>query len=357
MRSLVHGLVIAATLGAGLTAALAQDDELAQPAQKEAAPAQPEAAQAEAANAEAPADGSGKRKHHHHHRNRYTEYWEHRAALESAVQGSAPEAGAAGTPAAPAAAKLPAETPPAPAKLPAEPSPVPAHVAEVHAPAPEIDAGIDGGIDGGLDAQPAIAAVHEPPAPAHEHALPASATERGAAHGESAEHGEHAGFKVSTFVLQLINFGVLLFLLIYFGGRAMNKSLRARHEQLKGELAEAARLRDEAKQKVDAQERRLADLEKELSALRASMRQDAAREQARLLEGAQERAKKIQEEMRFQLDQQVKEAEMLLRAEVANASVKLAEALVSKAVDTQDERRLAQEFVAGFDSPTAGGAR
>jgi F0F1-type ATP synthase membrane subunit b/b' len=55
----------------------------------------------------------------------------------------------------------------------------------------------------------------------------------------------------------------------------------------------------------------VADLEKEIAALRASMRQDAEREQARLLEGAQERAKRIQDEMRFQLDQQVKEAELL----------------------------------------------
>ena len=102
----------------------------------------------------------------------------------------------------------------------------------------------------------------------------------------------------------------------------------------------------------------MADLEKEIAALRASLRQDAEREQARLLEGAQERAKKIQDEMRFQLNQQVKEAELLLRAEVASASVKLAEELVRKSLNTDDERRLAQEFVAGFagvDGPVGPG--
>ena len=45
---------------------------------------------------------------------------------------------------------------------------------------------------------------------------------------------------------------------------------------------------------------------------------------------------------------------MLLRAEVASASVKLAEELVRKSVNTDDERRLAQEFVAGFDGPRSG---
>jgi F-type H+-transporting ATPase subunit b len=219
--------------------------------------------------------------------------------------------------------------------------------------------GLDGGIDVGtaLDALPVIAAVQETPKPAHQ--TPSQAT-AAAAHGHetaSAEHAEaapghaeHARFSVGTFALQLLNLGVLLFLLVYFGGRAMNKSLRARHEQLKRDLAEAARVRDEARRQLDGQERRLADLERELAALRTSMRQDAEREQARILQSAQERARKNQEEMRFQLDQQVKEAEMLLRAEVAGASVKLAEELLRKSVDALDQRRLAQEFVAGADS-------
>ena len=52
----------------------------------------------------------------------------------------------------------------------------------------------------------------------------------------------------------------------------MNKSLRARHEQLKGDIGEAARLRDEAARKFQAQEQRVAELEKEIAALRASLR-------------------------------------------------------------------------------------
>jgi F-type H+-transporting ATPase subunit b len=218
-----------------------------------------------------------------------------------------------------------------------------AAASEAHSAAP---ATIDG--QPGVDTSPLIAvASHEEVA-----AIPASegGSEHAAAHEEhSAGHGEHASFSGKTFALQLLNFGVLLFLLIYFGGRAMNKSLRARHDQLKGDISEAARLRDEAMEKFKTQEQRVSNLEDEIAALRASMQKDAESEQARLLEGAQERTKRIQDEMRFQMDQQVKEAELLLRAEVASASVKLAEGLVRKAVNMDDERRLAQEFVAAFD--------
>jgi len=232
-----------------------------------------------------------------------------------------------------------------------EPSAEPA-LAEVHAPTDS----------GALDTLPAIGAIHEPavgehggPAPAG-HEEHASAAEHeaasAAAEHEHGEHGsEHAAFSGKTFALQLINFGVLLFLLVWFGGRAMNKSLRAKHDQLKADIDSATRQRDEAKRAYEAQEQRVAGIEKEVAALRASMRADAEREQTALLASAQERARKIQDEMRFQLDQQVKEAEAILRAEVASASVKLAEELVRKSVSPDDERRLAREFVAGFDEP------
>jgi F-type H+-transporting ATPase subunit b len=213
-----------------------------------------------------------------------------------------------------------------------------------------------------------IGVIREPSTPGHEaHGVaPIDEGKQGTPHGEEhaeghvehgAGHGEHAGFSGKTFALQLLNFGVLLFLLIWFGGRAMNKALRARHEQLKGDIGEAARLRDEAMRKFEAQEQRVSDLEKEIAALRAAIRKDAEHEQARMLEAAQERAKRISDEMRFQMDRQVKEAELLLRAEVASASVKLAETMVREAVNMDDERRLAQEFVAGLDGVPDGMGR
>ena len=48
-----------------------------------------------------------------------------------------------------------------------------------------------------------------------------------------------------TLALQLLNFGVLVALLVWFGGRAVNKMLAGRHQQIKTDIAEAARLRAE----------------------------------------------------------------------------------------------------------------
>jgi F-type H+-transporting ATPase subunit b len=183
----------------------------------------------------------------------------------------------------------------------------------------------------------------------------------GAAQAESAEHGaaagehggEHHGIDPGTLGLQVLNFGVLLFLLIKFGGGAINKSLRARHEQLKADLDEANRLREAAEARFKLQEKRLANLEQELEAMRQAILKEAEYEKTRIIAAAEEKSKRVQDDTRFQLEQQVKEAELRFRAEVAQAALKIADELLRRSVNTADEQRLIQSFVAelGAASP------
>ena len=94
--------------------------------------------------------------------------------------------------------------------------------------------------------------------------------------------------------LQLLNFGVLLFILIKFGGPAINKALAARHQQLKADLASAAAARAEAEARLAQQEKRLGALEQEIAAMRAGVKAEAEAEKARLIALAEERAKRHQ---------------------------------------------------------------
>jgi F-type H+-transporting ATPase subunit b len=207
------------------------------------------------------------------------------------------------------------------------------------------------------------AAEPAPGSAPHEPQPEATAGNKAAAHGQAPvhhgapEHGEatgqgdrgeahgHGGFSGKSFSLQLLNFGALLFILIWFGGRAMNKALRARHDQLKAEVEEAARQHAAAEQRLREQDARMANLEKELATLRASIKDEAQREQARILTGAEERAKRISEDTKFQLDQQVKEAELRLRQEAASTAMKVADEVLRRSVGAEDDRRLAQDFV------------
>jgi F-type H+-transporting ATPase subunit b len=163
---------------------------------------------------------------------------------------------------------------------------------------------------------------------------------------EHAAEGEHEGIDPKTLALQLLNFGVLLFILIKFGGKAINKSLRERHEQLKADMEEAARLRTAAELRFKEQEKRLQNLEQELEAMRQAILKEAEHEKARIIAAAEEKSRRVQDETRFLLDQQIKEAEARFRAEVAQASLKIADELLRRSVNTADEQRLVTTFVA-----------
>jgi F-type H+-transporting ATPase subunit b len=172
---------------------------------------------------------------------------------------------------------------------------------------------------------------------------PAPAAE---AHAGSGEHSAPHEIDAGKLGLQVLNFAVLMFILVRFGGPAINKVLRARHDQLKVDLEEAKRLRTEAEERFRRHEQRLANLEHEIEVMLQSIRQEAEQEKARIIASAEEKARRIQDETRFQLDQQVKEAELRFRAEVAQAAVRVAEELLRRSVTASDEQRLAQAFVA-----------
>jgi F-type H+-transporting ATPase subunit b len=167
----------------------------------------------------------------------------------------------------------------------------------------------------------------------------------GAPGGEVPEEGTPP-INAKKLVLQFVNFGVLVFILVKFGGPAINKALSARHQQLKSDLAAAETARAEAEARLARQEARLAKLEQEIADIQAGVKKEAESEKDRLIAMAEERAKRIREETSFALDQQVKEAEANLRRETALAAVQLAEQLVKKSMDGRDQQRLVDAFVA-----------
>jgi len=166
---------------------------------------------------------------------------------------------------------------------------------------------------------------------------------------------EGHGFDANKFAFQMGNFAVLLFILIKFGGGALNKALAARHVQLKKDIEESALARQAAEKRLAEQEQRLVNLAAEVSRLRASIKEEADKEQARLLAVAEEKSARIQDDARFLMEQQVKEAERRFREEVASAAVRIAEEVVKRSVRPDDESRLAQSFVADLERPTAPG--
>lgn len=199
----------------------------------------------------------------------------------------------------------------------------------------------------------AFAQAHDPAdehPPAHTEGAEAAGHE-GAGHDSGAEHGHGGAPAIDTkkLALQLVNFAVLLFVLIKFGGGAINKALAARHNQLKADLAAAAELKAAAEAKLARQEARLASLEKEIAQMRQGLHAEAEAEKARLIAAAEERARRIKDETTFLMEQQTREAESRLRRESAEAALKTAEEILRRVVGPADRQRMLDTFVADVE--------
>jgi F-type H+-transporting ATPase subunit b len=166
---------------------------------------------------------------------------------------------------------------------------------------------------------------------------------------EAAGHGQH-GLDPTRLLYQFINFGLLVAILGFAGGKAINKTLAARHDQMKKDLDEASAARAEAQARLKEQEGRLANLESEVARLQAAIKDEAAKEEQRLLASAEEKARRIGDETQFLVDQQVKQAERNFREEVANAAARIAEEIVRRSVKPEDELRLNQSFISDVES-------
>ena len=105
-------------------------------------------------------------------------------------------------------------------------------------------------------------------------------------------------------------------------------------------------MRAAAQARLEKQEKRLAALEHEIADIVAGVKQEAEAEKARLIAAAEDRARRIREEATFMIDQQVKEAEVLLRREAARAAVEAAERVVRANFGAADQQRLVDSFVA-----------
>lgn len=146
-----------------------------------------------------------------------------------------------------------------------------------------------------------------------------------------AEASEGAAHHPSTgeVVAVVLNFAVLVFLIVKFGGPKIQEYYRSRRASIADAIEESRALRERAEQKLAEYSSRLDAFDAERERLLAEFREVGEREKERIIREAREQADRIREEARAQAN-----------LESRQARVELESALVDRAVDSAtDELR------------------
>lgn len=148
-----------------------------------------------------------------------------------------------------------------------------------------------------------------------------------------------------SLVIQAINFGLLLFILIKLLYKPLLAKMNERTEAIRSSLEEAKAARAEAERERAEHAAKLQASLAEAQSIRATALKDAAEEQRRLVDAARAEAARLVEAARNEMAQDVRRARQELRQEVADLATSVAERLIRKSLRDEDHRRIVDDAI------------
>jgi F-type H+-transporting ATPase subunit b len=142
-----------------------------------------------------------------------------------------------------------------------------------------------------------------------------------------------------------INFGILLWLLLKFGGPPLKQFVKGRHDEVKDRVETAEGLIAESEQLKASYEQKLAGLDTEIEAFRQAAVAEIDKEKSRIIGEAQAMAIRIEEQARLAYEQEMKEALLKVRAEITRQTLEQAERRVKEQFKQEDHEKLVHEFI------------
>lgn len=202
-----------------------------------------------------------------------------------------------------------------------------------------------------------------------------AAHEAAAAHDEHAEHGEgheghHAPGEINwiygllgehdsaeksilfrphgmpvPFLANILNFGLLIGLFVYFGRKPLAEALVKRKVDLTRDIEDARVVREKAEARLAEYQAQLDQIEQESARIRADYAEQGKHDKERIVREARERRERMKRDAEFLLEQETKMLRQRLTASTVENATNQAQALIAQRLTAQDQERLAQEYL------------
>lgn len=164
-----------------------------------------------------------------------------------------------------------------------------------------------------------------------------------AAGGEG--HPVDSGVLLKDFLYRCFNFAVTFGLLAYFVTKPIRKGLSGRKEGIEKALAEAKTAQEKAEAKFAEYDDKLTKASAEIDDIYAAIRREGELERERILANAREMALKIEDEAKKSAALEIAKARVELQREASDMALKLAEELLKKNFNNNDQNRLVDEYM------------
>jgi F-type H+-transporting ATPase subunit b len=182
--------------------------------------------------------------------------------------------------------------------------------------------------------------------------VPAACAREGAAAEKSEERSgeaEHGNLEVWKWA----NFVVLAGIIGYFAGKNAGPFFASRSRQIRKDMMEASDARQDAERRATEVDRRLANLEADIAALRTESQSEGEAETARLSKHTAAEMAKIQAQAEQEIDAAGKAARMELKRYSARLAIELAEEKIRNRMTPETQEALARGFLRDLEHPSS----
>jgi F-type H+-transporting ATPase subunit b len=161
----------------------------------------------------------------------------------------------------------------------------------------------------------------------------------------AAEEGGNAAEQPVGMTFKWIHFVIIAIILVWLFGKALPPTFRRNAETISSAITSATAAKAEADRKLNEASSKLASLEKEITAFRATATREAAAEAERLRKAGQSEAEKIAAAGRAEIQAAERAARLELQAIAAKIAVDRAETLVAQQMTPATQESLFNSFV------------
>ncbi len=165
----------------------------------------------------------------------------------------------------------------------------------------------------------------------------------------AAEEGGNSATERANELFKWINFAIVAAVLIWVFAKKLPAVFRGNAEKISSAITKATAAKEEAERQVREAEAKLANLQREISALEATARREAIEEGERIRALAQNDAKKVGIAAQAEIEAAERAARLELKALAASLAVEGAESLLAKQLTPAAQETLLDTFVKSLE--------
>jgi len=157
------------------------------------------------------------------------------------------------------------------------------------------------------------------------------------------------GINALAFLSQLVSFGIVLLILAKWGLPAITRTLDKRQQVIREGVENAERAKRDLADATARAEQVLLEARKQAQETIAQAARAAEGEANRIREEARAQAEQINRQQIERIQQEAARARAEINRLVVNLTINAASRVIGKSVDSNDNRRLVEEFVSASD--------